>query len=69
MIDESNIPVWDCCYTPDGLAIKDAVKWSVQLDNYKSQGVEGYWPYCYDRLIDAILLIDDKATYFKANIA
>ena len=68
-LNEINISSWDRYYNPDGLDIEDGVKWSVILDDYSSSGVEGYWPYNYDKLIDIIMMIDNKANYFKANLA
>lgn len=68
-LNEVNILSWDESYVPNGSQIDDAVKWSVSLDNYSSSGVEGYWPYNYDELIEILELIDDNVIYFKANVA
>lgn len=68
-LNEANIFMWDKIYKPEGLEIEDGIKWSVMLDDKQINGVEGYWPYEYDKLIETIMLVDDKANYFKANIA
>lgn len=66
-LNEVNIFLWDKVYKPNGLEIEDAIKWSVTLDNNSISGVEGYWPYTYDKLIDTLMMVDDKIVYFKAN--
>lgn len=68
-LSEVNIPSWDNDYNSNNLDIEDGVKWKVELDDYSSSGLEGNWPYTYDKLIDVIKLIDSKADYFKANVA
>lgn len=67
-LSKANILSWDKKYNPDGLEIEDDVKWNVTLDDFLTSGVEGYWPYHYDDLIEAIMLVDNKAAYFKANL-
>lgn len=66
-LNEVNIFLWDKVYKPNGLEIEDAIKWSVTLDDNLISGVEGYWPYTYDKLIDTLMMVDDKIVYFKAN--
>lgn len=68
-LSDVNIQAWDKNYDSSKLNIEDAVKWKVELDDYSSNGIEGNWPYTYDKLIDVIKLIDSKADYFKANVA
>jgi len=69
---KTNIHLWESIYEVNGLAIEDSVKWSIDYTddegiNFTSKGEEGYWPYEYDELIDALMIIDNKLDYFKAN--
>lgn len=70
-IKEARITSWDKQYSKTGLKIEDSVKWEVEyifLDKtYKSKGEEGYWPYNFDSLIEALIIADDKAKYFLSN--
>lgn len=68
-LSDVNIQAWDKNYDSSKLNIEDAVKWKVELDDCSFSGLEGNWPYTYEKLIDVIKLIDSKADYFKANVA
>lgn len=69
LLKKAEIEKWDKEYKPTGSLIEDATKWAVSLQKddktYDSKGEEGYWPYHYEKLIEAINLIDTKADYFK----
>lgn len=69
---KTNICLWESKYEINGLVIEDSVKWSVKYtddDNitYSSVGEEGYWPYEYDTLVDALMIIDKKIEFFRSN--
>lgn len=64
-LNNVNIKSWDKEYIGD---IEDGVKWMVEIDGFSSIGSEGNWPYTYDKLIDALRLIDEKIDYFRANL-
>lgn len=70
-LKESNLTNWQKEYVATGLEIPDSVKWSVtyKVDNkkYCSNGVEGYWPYNYDVLIDGLSLLDENIKLFVSN--
>lgn len=68
IINDASILSWDNNYPVTGLKIEDAIKWSVRIDNKLITGEEGYWPYGFDLLINAIESIDEKAAYFKTNL-
>ena len=63
-LNEVNILSWDSNYDSN---IENPVRWNVTLDDYSSSGLEGNWPYTYDKLIEAIMIIDSKIDCFKAN--
>lgn len=64
-LNEANILSWDSDYDSN---IENPVRWNVTLDNHTSSGLEGNWPYTYDKLIEAIMIIDSKIDCFKANV-
>lgn len=68
---KTNICLWESKYEINGLNIEDSVKWSVKYteDNitYSSVGEEGYWPYEYDVLINALMIVDKNIEFFKSN--
>lgn len=68
-LNEAKISSWDDVYQPNGLTIEDSVKWDITLDDKFIKGEEGYWPYGYDKLIEALMSIDNKLDYFKANLS
>ena len=51
--------------------IEDPVIWKFNyvIDSNENciEGKEGNWPYNYDELIEALILIDEKLEVFKAN--
>ena len=51
--------------------IEDPVIWKFNyvIDSNENciEGKEGNWPYNYDELIEALILIDEKLEIFKAN--
>lgn len=51
--------------------IEDPVLWKFNyvIDSNENciEGKEGNWPYNYDELIEALILIDEKLEVFKAN--
>ena len=67
-VQETCIHNWEKEYSQNGLVIDDGVKWKVQLDGIKSCGYEGYWPYKFDLLIDAMIIIDEKVECFRSNV-
>ena len=66
-LKKAQIEKWERYYDASN-PIEDAVKWHVKysFDNkeYVSSGEESYEPYNYEHLISAIMLCDDKASYF-----
>jgi len=69
---EAKITNWDRCYEATGSSIEDAVKWSliysIQDKEYRSEGEETYEPYGYEHLIEALVICDEKANFFKEGI-
>ena len=63
-----NINNWINENESQNINIEDAVKWSIQIDDYIVNGCEGLWPYNYDSLINILISLDQNISMFKANI-
>ncbi len=70
LLDEAEIEKWERSYK--GSDIEDAVSWKLKYTNedkeYVSEAEETCEPYNYEKLIEAVKLIEDKADYFKAQV-
>jgi len=66
-VNNAQIEKWDRHYSAIN-PIENGVKWYVKYvsddKEYVSDGEESYEPYNYEHLISAIMLCDDKASYF-----
>ena len=67
LIEEAHIEKWEKEYKGEN-GIEDAIKWSVEFEDgghrYLSSGEEAFWPYGYDKLIQAIRLVDEDIDRF-----
>lgn len=67
-LEKAHIEKWDKKYLSNGNGIEDATSWKVQYFNnemeYTSYGEETFEPYDYNHLIKALIVCDNKATYF-----
>ena len=70
LLDEAQIEKWERDYS--GSDIEDAVSWKLKYVNddkeYVSKAEEACEPYNYEKLIEAMKLIEEKADYFKAQV-
>ena len=70
LLAEAQIEKWERNYKGSG--IEDAISWKLKYTDedkeYVSQAEETCEPYNYEKLIEAVKLIDDKADYFKAQV-
>lgn len=61
-INLANIQTWDHEYS--GKGVEDACKWKVvlSLDNkqYSSKGEESFYPYNYEHLVNALVILDEN---------
>ena len=70
LLDEAQIEKWERSYT--GSDIEDAISWKLKYvkedKEYVSEAIETCEPYNYEKLIEALKLLEDKADYFKAQV-
>lgn len=64
LIKKCEIEKWNNNYLND-LNIEDGVKWYVEYNNKNIEGIEGSWPYNFEYLIEALIVLDEQAKYFK----
>ena len=67
LLKEARIENWEQEYDGDN-SIEDAVLWNVECVKggcvWKIKGKEGFWPYGYEKLIEAIRLCDEDIDRF-----
>lgn len=70
LLDEAQIEKWERDYS--GSDIEDAISWKLKYVNedkeYVSKGEETLEPYEYEKLIEALKLVEKKADFFKAQV-